>query len=494
MKAKLLLAIGCAACLWGCDDTTVGIGGIVSDYDEITAASDSLKVMTRTISIDEAYAEGDKYKGIYSRTSNACLGTYTDPTFGSFKTDFITQLNCPEGFRFDETMDSISESQLVLYYPKFFGDSLAPMTLNVRLLRDDFDITDDGKDSEIYYTSYDPLKFSEERIIGTKDYTATDLTVSDSIKNTPNYADNISIPLDHLKDNAGNEFNLSQYLFDKYKEDPTYFDDAQRFIDNVIRGFYVEAAGGDGSILYINDIWLISKLRCYIKSKDGKRDSAVYIRNIFPATREVFMSTRFNNDKETFNKLISEKKHTYLKTPAGLCTEIDLFYNQEEFDKFLKMKKDSTSLERINAADIIFKKYKNSGEEESFKMGIPQTLLLVRKGEVKDFFEQNKVIDNKTSFLGQYDEKINGYRFSSLHRLFNSIYKEIDANGGKYEDPASPESNQFKFLLVPVKVEKDSQGKVINVTHDLEINSARLLGGEEGEKNRMNIIYTNRLK
>ena len=481
MKAKFLLAIGCAACLWSCDDATVGIGGIVSDYDKITAEADSLRVMTKTVSIDEAYAEDNLYKGVYSRTSDACLGTYTDPTFGVFKTDFITQLNCPEGFRFNETMDTISDTQLVLYYPRFFGDSLAPMSLNVRFLKKDNGIVDDGLHSDIYYTSYDPNKYAENTIRSTKDYTAKDLSISDTIRNSKDYVPNISIPLDNKS------FSMSNHLFDTYKEHPEWFNDAKVFNDSVVRGFYVEATGGDGTILYINDIWLISKLRCYIKSKDGLRDSAIYLRNIFPATKEVFMSTRFNNDESAFNELISQKQHTYLKTPAGLCTEVDLSYDKEQFQKIIDAIKDSTAMKRINAADIVFKKYKNAGEEDTpYKMGTPQTLLLVRKGEIKEFFEKDKVIDNKTSFLGQYDEKINGYRFSSLHRLFSAIHREMQE--GKEEDP----ENQFKFLLVPVKVEKDNQGKIINISHDLEINSARLLGGEEGEPNIMNIIYTSR--
>lgn len=58
-------------------------------------------------------------------------------------------------------------------------------------------------------------------------------------------------------------------------------------------------------------------------------------------------------------------------------------------------------------------------------MGTPGTLLMVRKSEMKDFFENNKVHDNKTTFLATYDSNSNSYSFSKLNRLISYIFSEI---------------------------------------------------------------------
>ena len=121
-------------------------------------------------------------------------------------------------------------------------------------------------------------------------------------------------------------------------------------------------------------------------------------------------------------------------------------------------------------------------------MGIPGTLLLIRKSEVKDFFEGGKLYDNQTTFCADYTS--NSYTFSKLNRLISHIFTEIENNPDTYNQ--DPDWN--KILLIPVKKELDgsnsSTATVIGVSNDMEVNSARLIGGEEGEKIQMNVIYT----
>ena len=118
MKLKFLAAIGFAAILYSCDDTTTGIGDFVAENDGIEAFSDSYDISTRTILLDS----------IFSRTSSAYLGRFTDPEYGTFSAEFLTQINCPEGYEFPSTLQAIEEATLVMYYNSYYGDSLATMT------------------------------------------------------------------------------------------------------------------------------------------------------------------------------------------------------------------------------------------------------------------------------------------------------------------------------------------------------------------------------
>ena len=466
MKLKFLAALACAAILYGCDDTTTGIGDFVADKDKINAYFDTFDIQTNTVSFDDVNKDGKK--GIYSRSSYAYLGKYTDPDFGLFTADFITQINCPEGFRYPDTFKGIKESKLELYYSKFYGDSLAPMRVNISLL--DKVIVDDATDPNLYYTSLDPKQYANDAVIATKDYTAKDLTVSDSLRNSEGYYPDIAIDLDKAgKIIEGKTF--SDYFYNKYASDKSNFDDAETFIKNVLKGFYIHNATGEGSVLYIGDIWLKQKIEYTIRNKKNTADSTVYAYRVFPATKEIFTSTRIENDSR-LEELKAEEGHTYIKTPAGLCTEVELPFNNTDFQK---LKNDT-----INSINVLFTKYKNKENEGEFKMGTPNHLLLVRKDDMVDFFEKGKVIDKKTSFLTEYNKSVNGYEFKALNSLVSYIFHEKDNNS----------ENRYKLLLVPVKVDSDNQGKIISITHDLEINAAKLFGGVNGEKIEMKVIYT----
>ena len=89
MKLKFLAAVGLAATLYSCDDTTTGVGEFVADADEITASAQTFEATTKTLKYTDL-----NQNGVFSRTSSAYLGKFTDPDFGTYTTDFITQINC----------------------------------------------------------------------------------------------------------------------------------------------------------------------------------------------------------------------------------------------------------------------------------------------------------------------------------------------------------------------------------------------------------------
>lgn len=484
MKLKFLAAVGLAATLYSCDDTTTGVGEFVADADEITASAQTFEATTKTLKYTDLNPDG-----VFSRTSSAYLGKFTDPDFGTYTTDFITQINCTEDFEFPDRLVSIDTTTLELSYASFFGDSLAPMKVRVDVLKEAID--DTGENLGLYYTSYNPEDFYNatglplaEQEYAVRDNSWTDAEI-DSIKSANGYYPPLVINLDKKATwNIGNEQKngtFSEYLLTKYKEDKNNFKDAYSFIHNVLPGFYVHNTGGEGSILYIGDIWLRMKVSYYITGSEGQ-DSLVYTSIPFAATNEVFMSTRLNNSEDALDKLAEEKTHTYLKTPAGLCTEVKLPL-QEMYD--------ALGTDTLNSVSMSFTKYKNVSNNSAsspYKMGTPQNLLLIRKNEVKDFFEQRKNYNSKTTFLGTYSSTTNSYSFSQVNRLISQIFSDMRTK----EEPTEGWDEYNTMVLIPVKTETDSQGNTIGLSHDLEVNSAKLIGGEgeEGKKIKMEVIYT----
>ena len=460
MKFKLLAVLSLTAALYSCDDSTTGIGDFVSNIDKIEAFSDTYKVTSRTFRLDK----------IYSRTNRAYLGKYTDTDFGKYSADFITQINCPENFELPETLEEITGASLELYYTDFYGDSLATLTVQVDTLNKIIDDSDTG----LYFTSYEPRNYYDETKapLATKTYAAVDLSVSDSLRNTSTYYPSINIDL-------GKDFG--KYIQNMYENNPEYFKDAYSFINNVLKGFYVHTTQGDGSVVYIKDIWLRLNIKYLVEREStGEIDSTVIGNSVLAASKEVLMSTRLENS-EKLDELVNETEHTYLKTPAGLCTEIEL-----PVDEIYSEHKNDT----LNSVTLSIKKYRFAGNEDSgdYPMGIPQNVLMIRKGDMDTFFEQNKTYDNKTSFLGTYSSSTNSYTFSKLNRLISNIFSEIRSGEEATED-------RNKVMLIPVTTETDSEGNIIGVSHDMEINAAKLFGGEIGEENseedlKIEVIYT----
>jgi hypothetical protein len=74
---------------------------------------------------------------------------------------------------------------------------------------------------------------------------------------------------------------------DKYKENKNNYKDASQFIKNVLKGFYIHCASGDGSVIYIDNLVLQISFNYLIESSTGKVDSLVTGISRFAATKEV---------------------------------------------------------------------------------------------------------------------------------------------------------------------------------------------------------------
>jgi hypothetical protein len=210
-----------------------------------------------------------------------------------------------------------------------------------------------------------------------------------------------------------------------------------------------------------------------IESSSGKVDSLVNGSTIFAATKEVIQANHFQNS-DRLKELVEEKDYTYLKTPAGIFTEVTL-----PIEEIAEMHMRDT----LNAASITFTRY-NEKSESKYPMGIPQTLLMVRKCDMHKFFEKNETYDDQTSFIAQYvgsSETANTYSFPNISPLITQCINEKQASKN--------DADWNKVVLIPVKTETDSNGSIIGLKSNLDMESACLVGGEKNPI-KMQILYT----
>ena len=120
-------------------------------------------------------------------------------------------------------------------------------------------------------------------------------------------------------------------------------------------------------------------------------------------------------------------------------------------------------------------------------MNTPQTLLMVPKGDMYKFFENNKVPDNKTSYYTSYSSSYNQYDFNNIAYLINTLRSK------KRNDPTGynkdPEWN--KVVLIPITMITqtiNNQQMIVNVRHDLQMGFAKLKGNKD--KLKLKVIYS----
>lgn len=434
--------------LASCDDDTKTLGvDMMPTTDLVTQSYTTYGVTT------ESYAVGDS---VLARSSKSYLGRFTDPETGTtVKSDFLAQFHCDEGYALPDSIegDSCTSLELRLYIEDFVGDSLASFKLSVYELDQQLDPNAD------YYTNIDPEKYcnTSAKPIATKWFTISDRTISDSARWSKSYNNNIKVSL---------PAELGTQIIRDYRKNPEHFANTSTWLKSgnpCSKGIYFKLESGDGAMAYI-DIVQMNVLFRYYDTEYQKDTTGV---SSFAATDAVVKATRFENSN--LEKLLADTSCTYLKSPAGIFTLATIPVDE------------INSQDTINSAKLTFTRY-NDEVESTFKLNIPQTVLLVRLDDyLNGFFENYQVNDSKESYLASFNSSSNSYVFSNIARLVTKMVKE------KKNGTAS--KNWNKVLIIPVETTKDSNSNIVKLNHDFSMSSARLVGGST-DNVTMEVIYS----
>lgn len=451
-----LLAIATLLTFTQCDDNTGSIGGsLVPENDIITAETKTFYATSNTIMANDS---------ILANTSDVYLGMYTDEESGTvFSSSFVTQFGCTEDFEFPlegVVDDSASYTKLRLYFNEYYGDSLNAMRCEV------YELDNTLQEGVPYYTNFDPdeLYDVEKKPLAAKTFNVIDYNVHDTILNSDNYARHIEIA---LPNSIGNRF-ISKF----YEKDAEgniigkkYFANSEVFINDIFKGIYVKCVQGDGTILKIYRARIDVGFKRLIKSSSGALDSIQALSAPFYSGKEVLQTNKFDNND--LKPLLDEKEYTYIKTPAGLFTEVKL-----PICELVE------NCDTINSAKMVFTRYNEEGGSMNSAHG---TLLMVRKADMYKFFLKNKLSDGETSYLTSFVNSNNEYVFSNIANLFKHCYKEYTEGVQKDSDWEAKNPDWDKVVLIPVTTTEDSNGSVVKILHDISISSMRLRGGTEYE-------------
>lgn len=459
MKILRLLTVLVIAALTfaACDDTTEGIGGsITNKIDNINISNSAFNVTTKSIVADS----------VLSRNNTGLIGKMKDPETGNYvKGDYMTQLSVLPTFSVD-TLDYIKQANkgsieadscyLLVSYNASYGDTIAPMKVTA------YEMTKPMAEDQEYYSNYDAFEkgwVNENNQHWSSNY---NLSNTSDVKNFKIY---LNKEYKNKKDGKTYK-NYGSYIMQTYAEHPEYFKTNYKFLHNVCPGFYIKNVGGTGNMA---KIWNTELIFYWTRKKTINTDStAVSIGyNRFDGTEEVLQLNKIENDTENLKKLASkdQEKCTYLKSPAGIFTEVTL-----PIEDIMKGHEKDT----LNTATISFPRLNNENEDNPYNFATPSTILMVQKDSLQSFFEKSKLADSRTSYTASYSSTgtyKNAYTFQNIANLVSAMYK----NKGKGE-------NWNKVVLVPVNVITTTQGYttvISKINHDMSLASTRLIVGTD---------------
>lgn len=478
MKTIIYTVIAIMSCITiaSCDDTTDSIGNSLTDnMDMLKVTTDTFNVATRSIVADS----------VLSRSTTGYLGKIRDIETGNYITgDFMAQFSTLENYKLPEkdSIVSLQDGEVIadscsirLFYTDYYGDSLATMNITA------YEMNEPMKEGVKYYSNFDPIAEGLIRNDGmkvNKTYTLTDLSISDEDRaDESSYTPNIKINLNkpYTDKNGVTYNNYGTYIMRMYYEDPDRFKNSYNFIHEVCPGFYFKTNDGIGSMAYIT----VSQLNIYFRYLN---DSTYVGTTSFSATEEVLQTTNISNDKQNIADLANDNTCTYLKTPAGIFTEITL-----PVDEIIENHSNDT----INTAKISLTRINNNTHDE-YSLSAPSTLLMIPKDSLYTFFENGDNVDYKKSFIATYSSSTNQYTFNNISGMITYM-ADIKKKGlAENLNWLNEHPDWNRVVVIPVSVTTNSSSQIVKIVHDMSLTSTKLVGGSENpyEPIKINVIYS----
>lgn len=454
MRTKALLAFTFALFIFAflsCDDDLSSVGlSIRPDGDEIDVGTDTLIIKAETVSFKDS---------VYARTIYGMLGEYIDPIFGKIKSDYLCEFYCPEDHGFVDNVISIDSVFLRTQFTTFMGDSIAPMGVSI------YEVTSPLK--PFFFTSTDPTKYCDmKNVLGQSMFSIQDL--QDTIYS--------GITIRSLATRL--DLNLGKKLYQEWIDsDGKTFENTDE-LKKFFKGVYVTTTFGSGTLISTDLTDFTIYYTANIKNVAETADSAVVRTFRLEVNSGVIQMNRISNSIP--ESLYTDKDtKTYLKTPAGLYTQINI--------PLREIMKNGTN-KSINAANLTIKGY--TEEEEKYKYTRPDYLFVINKDSLHNFFFNNKKPDYVTNFIVQrstyvynaYNLGYNSYAEGNLTSAINHYVKH-------YKDKAITEVPEYlNYLLIPVSVGTTSSGALSGVYNIMAPTSAILRTDEDNMK--MSIIYS----
>jgi hypothetical protein len=120
--------------------------------------------------------------------------------------------------------------------------------------------------------------------------------------------------------------------------------------------------------------------------------------------------------------------------------------------------------------------------------------MMIQKDSLKTFFENNKLPDNKMTYIVSYNyngstyKNNNTYNFINISNLITSLWNIRQKGVSENPNWETEHPDWNKVVLVPVNYNSSTS---TSVDHDMSLTSIRLVGGTKNpnEPVKMSVVY-----
>lgn len=419
MKQIVTVIAGIAlttALLSSCEDENSQSMGSSLITDEVEVIVDSSFVLTGH-SVDN--------ERVQSRTIVQLLGEIEAEGYGRLSSDIVTQ------YMSANVLDTLGMTvadidsfklRLTVYVDGYVGDSLVPMGLTIHPLIKQL--------PSPIYSDFDPKGYYDPDVtLGHRIYSYS----SSSVK----YDKTQSSVIEYRYIDVDLPLELGRRFFTHYKNNPDVFSEPSLF-NEYFPGVYITNNFGSGRIMQIvgNDMMIYYHQTVNMLNDEGEYvDSTLYrAGNYFAVTPEIVTNNclRLNLAQQLTDR--ADAGEAVIVAPVG--RDVQITFPAREIVDFYQAKAGESAV--VNSLSLSIPSEKISNE---FGIAAPPYLLMVRSDKKDEFFADNNVTDNITSFYASVDTVTGTYTFDNMRSYILDLLskKEID-------------ETDYTFTLTPVAV------------------------------------------
>ena len=412
--ATLVIAVLCFIAT-ACDNYNEVGTDLVSD--EVAIVADSSFTLTAHSVMSER---------VLSRTTMQMIGNVQVPEYGYISSDFVTQfmpaIQMDTTYVTPETVDSLKLEMLVSY-GGFVGDSMAIMGLEVYPLVKQLETPIFSNfNPEGYYDANNP--------IGSLVYNLTKSVEPDSIKNNQYYTLSVNLPVEMGRD-----------FYREYLKNPAIFASPIAFA-KYFPGLYVKSTYGSGRITRIGNTTMKMFYHQNFVNDNGNDTTIYKVGSYFAVTPEIIT----NNDiKLDISSSVLDRVaagDAIMLAPAGM--DVELRFPAPEIISAYK----AGTAGSLGVVNTLGMRIPVENIENKYNISAPTDVLLVLKKDRDNFFMQNQLPDNKTSFRATLETLADGtqvYAFSDMRQYILDLMSQETVN-----------EEDYTFILMPVNAITES--------------------------------------
>ncbi len=404
----MIAAAAIYSCLTACNDDSTSGSSIVQD--EIAVVIDSAYTLQ---------AQAVENSSVQSRTVSQLIGRINAKGYGRLESDVVTQFM--PASQFDTVRITPSEIDslklmMAVSLNNIIGDSIVPMGIDVYKLNKLL--------PSPIYSDFNPTDYYDPNPIASSIYNVSAASADTLLSATTRYIE-IKLPVEE-----------GRRIYQEYLDNPSTFTSPTAFA-RFFPGLYLKNSYGSGRIVNVTST-LMQMYYHYTYRNAHDRDTTVNrVGNYFAVTPEIITNNNISfRPAQSIDQAVANGE-AIITAPTGSDVEIT-FPTEKIIAGYHAVNSD---LKVINALSFSI-----PGEiiANECQIAPPEYLLMVLKSKKAEFFANNSLPDNTTSFYAKYNSSTGLYSFGNMRAYIMQMLEKQNLTPDDYVFTLTPVTATFE--------------------------------------------------